>query len=116
MFKTPLVIQEIDSKHRNWILVEDLVYRGNKDKFVIHGGFVTDFASVPRIFWSLISPWGRQLKAAIVHDYLYTTGVVSRKDADGLFYRMMKELGVGWMKRQAIYRSVRIFGSKYYKG
>src|SRR5262245_55189884 len=36
-------------------------------------GFVTDFASIPRIFWSALPPDGRYTYPAIVHDYLYWT-------------------------------------------
>ena len=34
-------------------------------------GFVTDFASIPRLFWSLLRPDGLYAYAAIIHDYLY---------------------------------------------
>ena len=37
-------------------------------------GFETDFASVPRFFWRVVPPWGRYSPAAVVHDYLYSTG------------------------------------------
>lgn len=33
-------------------------------------GYLTDGASVPRAFWSIIPPWGNYGQAAIVHDYL----------------------------------------------
>ena len=34
-------------------------------------GFVTDLASIPRIFWSILRPDGAYTYPAIVHDYLY---------------------------------------------
>jgi hypothetical protein len=34
-------------------------------------GFVTDFASIPRVFWSLLRPDGVYTYPAIVHDFLY---------------------------------------------
>lgn len=37
---------------------------------VIPTGYLTDGASVPKIFRGLINPWGRHARAAIVHDVL----------------------------------------------
>ena len=51
----------------------------------VPAGFETDFASVPRLFWRVVPPWGRYSPAAVVHDYLYHTGKVSRLAADRLF-------------------------------
>lgn len=43
----------------------------SNDKVVIPVGFITDFASVPFIFWWIFPPWGRYGKAAVLHDWLY---------------------------------------------
>lgn len=115
-FLNRLQIQELDEEHRDWQLLSPLKYKGNDETFEAPADFITNFASVPQVFWSVVSPWGRQMKAAIMHDYFYKTGCVSRLDADRLFYRMMKELGVSWWKRQVMYRAVRLFGSKHYQG
>jgi len=37
-------------------------------------GFITDGASIPRGLWWLFPPVGRYFKAAVVHDYLLTSG------------------------------------------
>ena len=34
-------------------------------------GFVTDGASIPRIFWVYLPRHGKYTKAAVVHDFLY---------------------------------------------
>ena len=73
-------------------------------------GFETDFASVPRLFWRIVPPWGRYSPAAVVHDYLYSTSKVSRKEADGIFLELMGRLGVPLWKRLAMYWAVRLFG------
>src|SRR5262245_60709692 len=44
----------------------------------VPAGFVTDFASIPRAFWSLLRPDGRYTHPAIVHDYLYWTQTAPR--------------------------------------
>jgi hypothetical protein len=73
-------------------------------------GFETDFASVPRLFWRLIPPWGRYSAAAVVHDYLYATASVTRYEADRIFLDLMKRLGVPLWKRRLMYRAVRLGG------
>jgi hypothetical protein len=73
-------------------------------------GFETDFASVPRLFWRIVPPWGRYSPAAVVHDYLYHTSKVSRKEADGIFLELMARLAVPRWKRYVMYWAVRLFG------
>jgi hypothetical protein len=89
----------------------------------VPAGFVTDGASVPRIFWSILYPFGSYFPAALIHDYLYSkasdhlTAVkkIYRKEADLIFLQAMKDVGVGWLTRRTIYRAVRIGGWKGYK-
>ena len=72
--------------------------------------FITDFASVPRIFWSIISPIDEHGKAAVLHDYLYYTGFYSRKKSDLIFLEALEVLKVKKWKRICMYYSVRLFG------
>lgn len=109
-FKTKLVVREPNGKPGNWILERDLIYQGKTDIIVVPKGFVTDFASVPKIFWNILPPFGKYTKAAVIHDYLYFTKMFSREDSDGIFLRIMEELEVSWVKRKTIYRAVRMFG------
>jgi len=76
----------------------------------VPAGFETDFASVPRLFWRIIPPWGRYSSAAVVHDYLYATASVTRYEADRIFLDLMKRLGVPFWKRRLMYRAVRLGG------
>ena len=108
-FTTKLAITEYANGSYKWKLTEELVYHGKIDKFVVPVDFVTDFASVPRPLWGIFPPYGKHTKAAVVHDYLYVTGNVSRKDADGIFSRMMRENGVKW-RRPFMWTAVRLFG------
>jgi hypothetical protein len=73
-------------------------------------GFVTDFASIPRIFWSILPPDGKYTHPAIVHDFLYWTQTVSRQDADQILKIMMEDFSVGTATVAAIYSAVRTFG------
>jgi len=83
----------------------------------VPSGFVTDGASVPRIFWNIFSPFGSYFRAAVIHDYLYSplNAKFNRKQSDGIFLDGMRELGVGWLKRKMIYRAVRMFGMRSFK-
>jgi hypothetical protein len=83
-------------------------------------GFVSDGASIPRVFWSIMGPQGPWFYAAIVHDYLYSKSSTGRFDcdrweADEIFLDAMKDLGVRWHQRFLIYRAVRLFGWASYK-
>jgi len=73
-FTTPLIVTPLDDG-RTWKLVEPFRYhigdRNSEDIITIPTGFITDFASVPRIFWVLIPPYGKWGKATVVHDWLY---------------------------------------------
>lgn len=73
-------------------------------------GFITDLASIPRLFHSLIPVNGRHSPAAILHDYLYATQTVSRKQADGFFFDAMEDIGVNPIRRKAMYWAVRLGG------
>jgi hypothetical protein len=94
-----------------WEVVEPLVYRGRRDTFVVPAGFRTDFASVPRVVVWLIPSFGRYTPAAVLHDWLVTTGLdtgaVSSRDADGLFRRVLRELEVPPVRRWLMWCGVR---------
>jgi hypothetical protein len=75
-------------------------------------GFVTDFASIPPIFYSVLRPDGEYAYAAVIHDYLYWTQTGPREDADEILKLAMQDLKVGSTKLTAIYEAVRHFGGK----
>lgn len=79
-------------------------------------GFVHDNASVPPSLWSLLPAHGTYGKAAIVHDYLYWAQPCTRRQADNLLMLAMKESGVPWVKRAAVYRGVRVGGASAFDG
>lgn len=111
-FTSPLIITPFGDKH--WKLRYPFEYHvGSKQSNIIisvPAGFITDFASIPRIFWTILPPWGRYGKAAIIHDYLYVTHRFSRKQADDIFLEAMGVLKVSKWKRWVMYRSVRAWG------
>jgi hypothetical protein len=95
----------------NWQLHEPMSYTANDGTTIfIPAGFVTDFASVPRLFWNILPPTGVYDRAAILHDFLYRGQVFPRARCDALLNEAMVSLGVSWWIRWLIYGNVRMFG------
>lgn len=92
------------------ILLSEFRFTWQDRKFVVPEAFVTDFASVPRLFQRVLPQRGRYSPAAVAHDWLYWSGTLSKKDADLVLLDLAKRLGVGWVDRQMLYQGVRIGG------
>ena len=111
-FKSPLIVKHVA---RGWHRLElPLLYRYEDWLIYAPAGFVTDFASVPRIpgvYWA----WGaRAAPSAVVHDMLYRFGLRSRKFADKVFLDAMKHEGKSIWIRYPMYSAVRAFGRQAY--
>lgn len=111
-FTRPLTVTKIDA--RQWRVERQFIYfigSEDSDEFItVPKGFITDFASVPRLFWIFIPPDGKYTQACVLHDYLYHKQLYSRKESDTIFLEAMKVSKVFWLKRRIIYRAVRLFG------
>ncbi len=80
--------------------------------FTVPRGFVTDLASIPRIFWSALRPDGNYAYSAILHDYLYWTQSRPRKVADAILRQSMSDFHVPPPTIATIYEAVRLGGQK----
>jgi len=96
-----------------WELLEPFEWYG----IVVPKGFITDWASIPRLFWGIINPAGQIKAAALTHDYLYSKrGKLyaqpprTRKQCDQIFLNIMVAVGMSWFKRTMAYTAVRAFG------
>lgn len=102
-----------------WITERDFRYyvgcENSSDFIDVLKGTKTDFASIPRIFRGFIDCDGIHSQAAVLHDFLYTTHIRSRKDSDKIFLEAMSVLGVQKWKRLLMYYSVKIFGNSSWK-
>lgn len=88
--------------------VEDRVrYEGRDQQFEIPAGFFTDFATVPRLVVWLVPRYGSYTRAAILHDWLIVSKAVPRHQADGIFRRVLRELGVSLVRRWFMWAGVR---------
>lgn len=136
MIKQPR-IEPHPTKIGYYVVLKDFTYKWNAENFdrklVIPKGFVFDLASVPRIFWTPtgIAPDRLRWTAPLCHDFPYRYGGKlpagsyfkrvngkwvedttewTRKNADRLFCRIMREDGIPRRKRRVAYRTVDIFG------
>lgn len=113
-FVTPLVTEYMDGRRfRVWIEF-DFVSREQGTVIRVPTGFITDFASTPRFFHRVFPPHGLYGPAAVIHDYLYFTGLLPRHRADQMFYEGMTVLGVGLITRYSMFWAVRLFGWRPY--
>jgi hypothetical protein len=112
-FDSELSIQGVDAA--TWQLLAPLVWTGTKgDTFVVPIGFRTDFATIPRFLLWFADKTGPYTRAAVLHDYLIearinaVTDRVSSRDVDGIFRRVMQDLGVPWVTRWTMWSAVRV--------
>lgn len=93
-------------------VIAPLVYENLDKRITVKVGFDFDGASVPQVLWGLgLSPMtGGYQRAACMHDALYASEYFDRKTCDDLFLQAMKDDGVGFVKRRAMYLAVRAAG------
>jgi len=125
-FTAPLTVTQLAGDL--WVTEREFSYYVDQNRtevITVPDGTVTDFASVPRIVRGLIPKSGQHNQAAVLHDYLYKNlkegwkdwpgKKYTRAECDKIFIDAMKVLGVSWIKRQTMYRAVRMFGGVHMK-
>lgn len=105
---------------RDFTITKPFYYEYKGELLVAPEGFVTDFASIPRIFWNIYPPTGIYMPAALLHDVYYSaelksslpyaSGFSAREWCDRMFYDVMKDCGCTWFTRSLMYRAVRDWG------
>lgn len=100
-----------------YFLLEPTVWKPNRESqdlptVEVPKGFVTDFASIPRVFWSLLPPDGEYAHAAVIHDYLYWSQTLPKPVADSVFKAAMKDLNVAPATVATLYNAVKLLGDK----
>ena len=116
MEKTKLILDPISNGKA--ILLQDYIYSINGYDITVFKGFVTDGASVPHSLQWLYNSFGKYIKAAVIHDYLYSTynnTGINRTLADKIFNFVMKETNVDVRTRRKFYAAVRAFGETSWK-
>ncbi|QDJ97153.1 tail assembly chaperone [Aeromonas phage D3] len=111
VFAKPKV--EFDYTNGTMVLLEDYV----TPECTVPKGFRSNGASTGRALQSFYPSFHTYLPAALVHDYMYATGMWSREEADKLFkYNMEVRLKLSWRYYQLMYVAVRVGGESHYKG
>lgn len=86
-------------------------------KVTVPKGFVTDFASVPRLPFAYWAAGGKGDAAAVLHDWGYRVKEITRAQADALFLEAMETDGSAFgipaertWRARAMAATVRAFG------
>jgi hypothetical protein len=88
-------------------------------------GFVTNFASTPRLLWPFLPPTGGYAQIAVVHDKLFLAPVIrtplsarasNREEANEIFLDGSEVLGVSWFVRKLMFRMLQAFSGAAWDG
>ncbi len=108
-FTSPLLVRRINPTV--WELVAPLSYQGAVDHWTIPSGYRTDFGSVPWFVQWFIPRTGVWTLATVLHDWLITDGIpaglVTSRQTDGVFRRVLREEGVDPVRRRLMWAAVR---------
>ena len=105
-----------DESERRMKLLEDFTYVDPKGKrWTAPKGYVTDGASIPKVFWSIIgAPFdGQYREAAVIHDEYCDSKTEPWKDVHRIFYYANRAAGVSEIKAKILYTAVRVAGPKW---
>lgn len=108
-FLTPL---RAEKSGKYWTILQPLIYESDvaQKVFIVPDGFVTDFASVPRLPLAFLLAGDEAHEAAVVHDYIYSKHLTTRAQADAVFLEAMKATGEPAWRRTLMWAGVRFGG------
>jgi hypothetical protein len=112
-FLTELQVEPAtENDGEQWRLLAPLMFQSDvADRtIVVPKGFVTNFASVPRIPVVYELCGNTSSKAATIHDYLYTSHETSRAVADAVLREASAATGVPLWRRAVMWAGVRVAG------
>jgi hypothetical protein len=72
-------------------------------------GFLTDLASVPRLFQNVLPSDGKYKECAVVHDFLLSSGRLKRSECDKMFYFAMIDNGITPLTAYVMYKAVSFY-------
>lgn len=118
-FHTELIVESLGNK---WKLRApfDFYYENDfiKIEVAVPENFITDFASTPRILWTIFPPIGIYNKAVLLHDYLYDISCplkITRLQADLFMLQAMEVLEVKPIVRWLMFLGVRLGGASSFR-
>lgn len=99
------------ANQRKYILTSVLIWECSKYKIEVPIGFKTDLVTVPNLLGKYFPSTSPISKAAVLHDFVYATGIMSKYEADLLFYKAMEAAGVSVELKTIAYTAVTLFAS-----
>lgn len=117
-FRSKLRMEVADHQDNGkYIVLEPLVYDSIAagQTIIVPPGFQTDLASVPRLPLVYWLTGATSTEAAVVHDYLYSTGIVPRDVADEVLSEASRVTAVPAWRRGLMWSAVRLFGGGHYR-
>lgn len=114
--ETELVDQQAAEGRGTWRITAPLLFQSDVagQTITVPTDFITDYASVPRIplvfdiFGDIAS------EAAVIHDYLYKTTILSRQTADEVLREAALATGCAHWKAMGLYLGVRVGGASHF--
>lgn len=104
-----------EKKPNRFELLQDVVITlSNGQEITIAAGYKTDFASVPRLLWGIVSTVGKHNLATLIHDWIYDNRIGTRKAADLEMLYWLRKSGVSDVKAYMMYVAVRIGGKSWW--
>lgn len=116
-YLSPLRLESVAPGSKEKMVLAPFVYDSDvlQARVTVPDGFKTDLASVPRLPLAYLLFGGVSEEAAVIHDFLYSGGKVSRAQADDVFCEAMKAEGIPAWKRGPMWAGVRLFGWLHYE-
>jgi len=116
-FLTTLQGEWIDDK--NFKLTSGLIYNSKLLNMTLKvpSGFITDFASVPRVPIAYTLFGNKAHHESVIHDYLYRTTphLCTRRQADNVFKEAMTSRKKGFFVKGSMWLGVRLGGKSSWK-
>lgn len=108
-FVTPL---RAEKSGPHWTILQPLIYESDVAQrvFIVPEGFVTDFASVPRLPLAFLLTGDQAHEAAVIHDYIYAHKLLTRSQADAVFKEAMGVSGEPGWRAWLMWAGVRLGG------
>jgi hypothetical protein len=98
-----------------WVLEAPIEVVTFNYRVAVPQGIITDFASVPRLFWPVFPPSDPDYSAAAVgHDWCYANRFYTRREADAFLYEAARANGTGRVRAWLIWAGVRLGGMSAY--
>ena len=96
---------------RDW-RISGMLPDGTVYKITIRAGFEFDGCSIPRALWRLCGHPCEvpRVAAALAHDFLYRTHLCERDMADAIFRQICADVGIGKIRRNIEYGTLRVAG------